>query len=72
MRSVLQGSTIFRQESQEIAAVKTVLLVMLLIVRGLRPALSVNRLVNSYNQIIGSYSLYIASSVSLGHSPHII
>ena len=45
MRSVLQGSTIIRQESQEIAAVKTVLMVMLLIVRGLRPALSVNRLV---------------------------
>ena len=33
-----------RQEGQEIAAVKTVLMVMLLIVRGLRPALSVNRL----------------------------
>ena len=45
MRSVLQGSTMIRQEGQEIAAVKTVLMVMLLIVRGLRPALSVNRLV---------------------------
>ena len=45
-----------RQESQEIAAVKTVLMVMLLIVRGLRPALSVNRLVNSYNQLtLGSF-----------------
>ena len=50
MRSVLQGSTIIRQESQEIAAVKTVLMVMLLIVRGLRPALSVNRLVIVYSQ----------------------
>ena len=57
MRSVLQGSTIIRQESQEIAAVKTVLMVMLLIVRDLRPALSVNRLVNSYNQRTLGYCL---------------
>ena len=34
-----------RQEGQEIATVKSVMMVTLLIVRGLRPALSVNRLV---------------------------
>ena len=45
MRSVLRGNTMIRQEGQEIASVTSVLMVILLIVRGLRPALSVNRLV---------------------------